>query len=98
MLRPDHADLHLEHEVPAQGGRGKSSYTDLMILAGDVTVAIEGRFTGPRYDSVGAWLGRAPTTNRVTYLRDGFGRSKRSHRRQSDVMPSPRSRTSRFTP
>ncbi len=68
LLRPDHADLHFEHEVPVQGGRGKSSYTDLMILAGDVAVAIEAKFTEPRYDSVSAWLGPSPTTNRRDVL------------------------------
>lgn len=65
---PEHADLHFEHEVPTQAGRGKSSYTDLMILAGDVAVAIEAKFTEPRYDSVGSWLGTAPTTNRRDVL------------------------------
>src|SRR6059036_1086320 len=45
LLRPDHADFHFEHKVPVQGGRGKSSYTDLMILADDVAVAIEAKFT-----------------------------------------------------
>jgi hypothetical protein len=35
-----------------------------MILAGDVAVAIEAKFTEPRYESVGTWLDRAPTTNR----------------------------------
>lgn len=62
--RPDHVEMHFEHAVPVQRGRGKSSYTDLMILAEDVAVAIEAKFTEPRYESVGTWLGRAPTQNR----------------------------------
>lgn len=62
--RPDHAEMHFEHKVPVQRGRGKPSYTDLMLLADDVAVAIEAKFTEPRYESVGTWLGPAPTTNR----------------------------------
>ena len=38
---PNHAKMHFEHAVPVQRGRGKSSYTDLMILAEDIAVAIE---------------------------------------------------------
>jgi hypothetical protein len=45
--------MHLEHEVPLQRGRGKSPYTDLMILAEDVAVGIEAQFSEPRYESVG---------------------------------------------
>ena len=62
--RPDHAEMHFEHAVPVQRGRGKSSYTDLMILADGVAVAIEAKFTEPRYESVGTWLRRSPTPNR----------------------------------
>jgi hypothetical protein len=66
--RAEQTEMNFEHEVPTQGGRGKSSYTDLMILAGDVAVAIEAKFTEPRYESVGSWLGTAPTTNRCDVL------------------------------
>ena len=57
--------MHFEHEVPVQRGRRKSSFTDLMIFGDDVAVAIEAKFTEPRYESVGTWLGGAPTANRV---------------------------------
>jgi hypothetical protein len=60
----DRSALNFEHEVPVQRGRGKSSYTDLMILGDDIAVAIEAKFTEPRYESVGTWLSRASTTNR----------------------------------
>lgn len=66
--QPIDTDLHFEHEVPVQRGRGKSSFTDLMILADDVSVAIEAKFTEPRYESVASWLGAEPTTNRVDVL------------------------------
>ena len=64
----DQTELHFEYEVPVQRGRGKSSYTDLMILGDDVAVAIEAKFTEPRYESVESWLGAAPTTNRAEVL------------------------------
>jgi hypothetical protein len=64
----DNTELHFEYEVPVQRGRGKSSYTDLMILGEDVAVAIEAKFTEPRYESVATWLGPAQTTNRADVL------------------------------
>lgn len=60
----DRAELHFEYEVPVQQGRGKSSYTDLMIVGDDFAVAIEAKFTEPRYESVETWLAAARTTNR----------------------------------
>ncbi len=70
----DRTELHFEYEVPVQRGRGKSSYTDLMILADDVAVAIEAKFTEPRYESVDTWLGPEQTTNRADVL-DGWVRA-----------------------
>jgi hypothetical protein len=64
----EHFELHFEYEVAVQRGRGKSSYTDLMILGEDVAVAIEAKFTEPRYESVGTWLAAAQTTNRADVL------------------------------
>jgi hypothetical protein len=68
VRQPGDTDLHFEHEVPVQRGRGKSSFTDLMIFADDVAVAIEAKFTEPRYESVGTWLSGAPTANRMDVL------------------------------
>jgi hypothetical protein len=64
----DRAELHFEFQVPVQAGRGKPSYTDLMILSDDIAVAIEAKFTEPRYETVGDWLLRAPTANRGDVL------------------------------
>jgi hypothetical protein len=66
--QPGDTEMHFEHEVPVQRGRGKTSFTDLMIFADDVAVAIEAKFTEPRYESVATWLGGTPTTNRVDVL------------------------------
>jgi len=68
VRQPATTEMHFEHEVPVQRGRGKSSFTDLMIFADDVAVAIEAKFTEPRYESVGIWLAGALTTNRVDVL------------------------------
>ena len=67
----DDAELYFEYNVPVRQGRGKPSYTDLMVLARGVAVAIEAKFTEPRYESVGAWLRRSTSTNRSQVL-DGW--------------------------
>src|SRR5690348_8836983 len=53
---PVEARLHFEYAVPVRAGRGKPSFTDLMIVSTGAAVAIEAKFTEPRYESVGAWL------------------------------------------
>lgn len=55
-LVPD-AQLRFEYPVPSVG-RAKASYTDLMVLADGVTVAVEAKWTEPRYDTVGEWLAK----------------------------------------
>jgi hypothetical protein len=59
---------HLEFQVQSPGGRGKPSHTDLMLLAGEHTVAIEAKWTEPRYEIVGKWRS---TQNRREVL-DGW--------------------------
>jgi hypothetical protein len=71
---PTDTELHFEYEVPVQAGRGKSSYTDLMILGNDIALAIEAKFTEPRYESVATWLGRAKSPNRADVV-DGWIRA-----------------------
>jgi hypothetical protein len=51
--------LCFEYPVRVQRGRGKASFTDLMIVASSAVVAIEAKFTEPRSETVGAWLGQA---------------------------------------
>lgn len=68
MKSADQTELHFEYEVPVQRGRGRSSYTDLMILGDDVAVAVEAKFTEPRYESVETWLAAARTPNRGEVL------------------------------
>jgi hypothetical protein len=69
-LRPP-VDLIFEHAVAVQKGRGKASFTDLMILTEDTAVAVEAKFTEPEYQSVSAWLGGKSEGNRPDVL-DGW--------------------------
>lgn len=50
------------------GGRGKASFTDVMLDLGTDVVAIEAKRTERLYDTVSAWLGPAPTDNRRRVL------------------------------
>ncbi len=53
--------------MPAQCGRSKAaSRTDLILISGDVCVAIEAKFTEPRYETVTQWL---TTDNRMKVLK-----------------------------
>lgn len=61
-------DLWFEFAVPVQRGRGKPSFTDLMIIASSAVVAIEAKFTEPPYESVRAWLRDPPEANRSEVL------------------------------
>lgn len=60
--------LCFEFPVPVQRGRGKPSFTDLMIVAGSAAVAIEAKFTEPPYETVRSWLRNPPEANRSEVL------------------------------
>ena len=66
---PSSAVLAFEHPTPVRAGTGKASFTDLMIISDSLAVAVEAKFTEPRYETVAEWLGPAPTDNRVKVLR-----------------------------
>lgn len=67
-VAPAEVELRFEHPTPVRHGRGKPSYTDLMIVGEKVAVAIEAKFTEPRYETVGEWLGGTPSSNRTAVL------------------------------
>lgn len=52
---PAHCNLHLEYRVEPPKGQGKGSQTDLMVISGVNTLAIEAKWTEPRYDTVCQW-------------------------------------------
>lgn len=63
---PAEARLHCEFAVPVRAGRGKPSFTDLMIVTKGSAIAIEAKFTEPRYETVDAWLRGGRGSNRNT--------------------------------
>src|SRR5690348_1440566 len=50
--------LHLEYEVESPGATGNPSQTDLMVLSQVAGIAIEAKWTEPRYETVAARLNR----------------------------------------
>jgi hypothetical protein len=64
-------DIVFEHAVSTRGGRGKASYTDVLITTPSAAVAVEAKFTEPPYPSVRTWLQHPPDPNRAAVL-DGW--------------------------
>jgi len=86
------SEFSFEYAVPVQRGRGKPSYTDLMILGPSEVVAIEGKFTEPPYETVGDWLREPPEANRSDVLEGWFDLIRRatgSRLRIDDVRALP---------
>ncbi len=53
---PANCSMHLEYTVDPPQGRGMASHTDLMVISAPCALAIEAKWTEPRYDTVGKWL------------------------------------------
>lgn len=62
----DSCEVHLEYQVKSPRGRGKPSHTDIMLIQGNRSVAIECKWTEPRYETVANWLtqGESPANRR----------------------------------
>jgi len=67
---PGEYDLFLEYTVGPFGGRGKASHTDVMLTAGQDSLAIEGKWTEQMYGSVKDWpkKGATKTPNQKAVL------------------------------
>jgi hypothetical protein len=64
------SDLHLEFTVDPLKGRGIASHTDLMVRWQADTLALEAKWTEPRYETVAEWTRRGRTPgNRECVLR-----------------------------
>ena len=50
--------LHFEYQVASPAGVGTPSQTDLMILSPSSAIAVEAKWTEPRYELVEQWLAR----------------------------------------
>jgi hypothetical protein len=61
-------DFCFEFPVPVQLGKGKDSFTDLMILSSSFAVAIEAKYTEPEYETVEKWLSKPGRENRERVL------------------------------
>jgi hypothetical protein len=57
---PEVCDLHLEYKVNPPKGDGEASHTDLMIISGVSSLAVEAKWTEPRYETVDKWLTKGP--------------------------------------
>lgn len=62
------SELTFEYEVPVRRGRGKGSFSDLMIVSKGLAVAVEAKYREPPYEDVRTWLGDPPTSNRGAVL------------------------------
>jgi hypothetical protein len=64
----DPVEFCFEFPVPVQEGKGKDSFTDLMILSSSFAVVIEAKYTEPEYETVEKWLSRPGRENRERVL------------------------------
>jgi hypothetical protein len=56
MGMPADYNLHLEYTVAPQQGIGVASHTDIMVISGKSSLAVEAKWTEPRYPTVEEWL------------------------------------------
>jgi hypothetical protein len=61
-------DFCFEFPVHVQHGKGKASFTDLMIISASFAVAIEAKYTEPEYETVEKWLSKPGRKNREAVL------------------------------
>jgi hypothetical protein len=67
-------ELYFEYPVKVRDGRGKPSFTDLMIKGIGVALGIEAKHREPEYESCADWLGESgPDTNRGKVLNGWIG-------------------------
>lgn len=55
---PEDVDVHFEYRVSSSKGDGRPSQTDAMVLSGSAALAVEAKWTEPRYPTVGTRLKR----------------------------------------
>lgn len=60
---PSQTHLNFEHRVRPPRGSGPPSHTDLMIMSPELAIAIEAKWTEPRYQVVGDWLANSDNRN-----------------------------------
>jgi hypothetical protein len=65
LLNVDEASFCFEHETKVGNGRGRSSCTDLMIISPEACIAVEAKWTEPKYKTVEKWLGTSDNKKEV---------------------------------
>ena len=57
---PAESTLHFEFKVNSERGIGLPSHTDLMVRSGSDRLAVEAKWTEPRYETVEKWIRKPP--------------------------------------
>ncbi|MBI2898585.1 MAG: hypothetical protein HYY17_00200 [Planctomycetes bacterium] len=66
---PEKVTLHFEFQVPPRKGIGQASHTDLIVRFDGGALALEAKWTEPRYETVREWLsrGKNPANRRMVF-------------------------------
>lgn len=64
-IEPTKCDFTFEFITKLNQGKGNSSFTDLMILDGKNSIAIEAKRTEPKYNTVEKWIGENPENRKI---------------------------------
>ncbi|MEW5736352.1 MAG: hypothetical protein AB1921_16015 [Thermodesulfobacteriota bacterium] len=80
---PGECSLYLEYQVPPPEGDGVASHTDLMVLSDQDSLAVEAKWTEPRYETVKAWRDKGKDSeNRRKVLKGWLGLLQRQAGRE----------------
>jgi len=74
---PVEFNLHFEYRVDSPLGVGIPSHTDVMVRSGDAQLALECKWTEPRYETVNTWMLKPPDPDKHGELMDPDNRRKR---------------------
>lgn len=74
---PTDSNLHFEYRVDSLLGVGIPSHTDVMVRSGDDQLALECKWTEPRYETVGKWMLKPPDPDKDGKPTDPDNRRKR---------------------
>ena len=69
---PAENELHLDYIVAPPGGYGTPSQSDLMVIAGKSSLAMEVKWTEPRFETVGKWLAKGSKPKSRNHLLAGW--------------------------
>lgn len=67
------ASVSFEFPTPSAGPHDKASYTDVMVESLSTAIAIEGKWTEPRYETVAKWSEQGNVANRKKVLAHWLG-------------------------